>query len=181
MTPDWITSLVRGADRALIAIASLGLMAMMLHICLDIGASLLLNAPIATTSAIVTNYYMIAVAFLPIYTAEVRNGHIGVNLVTAMLPPRIQNGLDLLMLTLTAGVYALLTAQSWGQAMKKFVVNDFVVEQTTKIFLWPSYFMLPVTFAAVTLLMLVKVALRLTYRMGPGEEFLPGREGQDHV
>ncbi|MFD2854105.1 TRAP transporter small permease [Seohaeicola zhoushanensis] len=94
---------MRGADRALVAIASLGLMAMMLHICLDIGASLLLNAPIATTSAIVTSYYMIAVAFLPIYTAEVRNGHIGVNLVTATLPVRVQNWLDMLMLSLTAG------------------------------------------------------------------------------
>ena len=181
MTPRWIISLVRGADRALVAIASLGLMAMMLHICLDIGASLLLNAPIATTSAIVTNYYMIAVAFLPIYPAEVRNGHIGVNLVTATLPVRVQNWLDMLMLSLTAGVYALLAAQSWGQAVKKFAVNDYVVEQTTKILIWPSYFMLPVTFAAVALLMLAKVALRLSYGMGPGEEFLPGRKGHDHV
>ncbi|MBL3703341.1 TRAP transporter small permease subunit [Sulfitobacter sp. BDSS02] len=181
MTPDWITKLVRGADRALIAVASLGLMAMMLHICLDIAGSLIFNAPIATTSAIVTNYYMIAVAFLPIYTAEVRNGHIGVNLITAMLPLKVQNRLDLLMLALTAGVYALMAAQSWGQAMKKFAVNEFVVEQTTKILLWPSYYMLPVTFAAVALLMLVKIALRLIYGMGPGEEFLPHHGDHDHV
>lgn len=69
MKTSWIDRIAWGADNALIAIASLGLVAMMLHISGDIIASLLFNAPIATTSAIVTNYYMIAVAFLPIYAA----------------------------------------------------------------------------------------------------------------
>lgn len=181
MTPHWITSLVLGVDRTLIAIASIGLMAMMVHICIDILSSLLVNAPVATTSAIVTNYYMIAVAFLPIYAAEVRGGHIGVNLLTAMLPQRVQNLLDIAVLTVTAGLYLLLAAQSWGQAIQKLATNAYVVEQTSKILIWPSYFMLPLSFAAVALLMLLKVGLRARYGMDPGEEFVPADPDPGHV
>lgn len=65
-TPHPLASrLVQGVDRLLVAIGAVGLIAMMLHISIDILSSLLLNAPLAITSAIVTNYYMIAVAFLP--------------------------------------------------------------------------------------------------------------------
>lgn len=36
MTRSWITSVVRTVDRALISIAAIGLVAMMVHISLDI-------------------------------------------------------------------------------------------------------------------------------------------------
>ncbi len=52
MTLNRTAHIVRLLDRALIFIATLGLVAMMLHISLDILFSLTLNAPIATTSAI---------------------------------------------------------------------------------------------------------------------------------
>ncbi len=148
-------------DRALNIIAALGLVAMMLHISLDILSSLIFNAPIAITSAIVTNYYMIAVAFLPILAAEYRGSHISVRLATDRLPARLRRLVELLVMVMTAGVYGLLTLQSWQQAMEKLEISAFVIEQTSKIYVWPSYFMLPLAFGAMTLLLALKVLARV--------------------
>lgn len=169
--------IIRMLDRALILIATIGLVAMMLHISLDILFSLLLNAPIATTSAIVTNYYMIAVAFLPILAAEYRGSHIGVSLATDRLPPRLRQGLETGVLAITAAVYGLLTTQSWQQAVEKLSITAYKIEQTSKIYVWPSFFMLPAAFGAMTLLLALKVALRVSGRSDAG---LHAREGADH-
>lgn len=162
MALQWAVRFVRWLDRALIHIATIGLVAMMVHISLDILFSLILNAPIAITSAVVTNYYMIAVAFLPVLAAEYRGAHIGVGLATDRLPPRVRHMLETFVLAITAGVYGLLTAQSWQQAVEKFGISAYVIEQTSKIYVWPSYFMLPAAFGAMTLLLALKVVFRVT-------------------
>jgi len=149
-------------DRALIFIAAVGLVAMMVHISLDILSSLIFNAPISVTSAIVTNYYMISVAFLPILAAEYRGNHISVNLLTVRLPEGARRALETLVIAITAAVYLLLTAQSWQQALHKLSINASVVEQVGKIPVWPSFFMLPAAFGTMALLLIIKVILRLT-------------------
>lgn len=162
MTIQGTAVLVRVLDRILIVIATIGLVAMMLHISLDILLSLIVNAPLATTSAIVTNYYMIAVAFLPILAAEYRGSHIGVSLATDRLPPRPRHLLETVVLAITAAVYGMLTAQSWQQAVEKLAISAYVIEQTSKIYVWPSFYMLPAAFGAMTLLLALKVVLRIT-------------------
>lgn len=157
-----IALLVRYLDRALTIIATIGLVAMMFHISLDILFSLTLNAPIAITSAIVTNYYMIAVAFVPIFVAEYRGNHISVNLVTERLPVMLRRGLETIVLAATAGIYGLLTIQSWQQAIEKLAISAYVIEQTSKIYVWPSFFMLPAAFGAMAALLVLKVLYRMT-------------------
>ncbi len=162
MNQNAADSFVRTLDRALMSIAAIGLVAMMVHISADILMSLIFNAPIATTSAIVTSYYMIAVAFLPILAAEYRGNHIAVGLLTKLLPRRPRHALEIVVLAITAAVYLLLTVQSWQQAMHKVEINAYVVEQTSKILVWPAFFMLPVGFGLMTLLLVIKLILRIT-------------------
>lgn len=162
MARNWITGVVRVLDRALIVVAAIGLVAMMLHISLDILSSLIFNKPIAFTSAIVTNFYMISVAFLPILAAEYRGNHISVSLLTERLPPRVRSGLETAVIALMAGVYLLLTWQSLQQGFDKLAIGAFVVEQSVKIPVWPSYLMLPAGFGAMTLLLALRVWLRLS-------------------
>ena len=157
-----LATLVRIMDRVFLIVAAAGLVAMMVHISADIAMSLIFNAPIATTSAIVTSYYMVAVAFLPILAAEYRGNHISVSLLTDLLAPRARRALATAVLALTAAVYLLLTVQSWQQATDKLAIGAFVVEQTSRIPVWPAYFMLPLAFGAMALLLVLKVALRLT-------------------
>lgn len=185
MTRHWTAILVRRLDRVLILIATIGLVAMMVHISLDILLSLILNSPIAITSAIVTNYYMIAVAFVPILAAEYRGSHISVNLATNRLPSAVRRPLETVVLAMTAGVYGLLTAQSWQQAFEKLAISAYVIEQTSKIYVWPSFFMLPAAFGAMTLLLVLKVVMRLTagsdHTLHAHHDFNPAASESDNV
>lgn len=162
-----LTLLVRGVDRTLLAVAAIGLLAMMVHISADILGSLLFRAPIAVTSAIVTQYYMIAVAFLPIFAAELRGGHIGITMLTDRLPHGVRRALEILVMALIALVYAMLALQAWEQAQDKLAVRAFVVEQTSRIVVWPSFFIVPIAFGSMALLMALKVVLSIAGRPHP--------------
>ena len=163
--------LVRGVDMLLLLGAGAALVAMMLLISVDILSSLILNAPIAITSALVTQYAMIAVAFLPILAAERRGAHIGVSLLTDRLPGAARRGLEALVGLAMAGVYLLLTVQAWQEARDRLEAGSFLVEQTSRILTWPAYFMVPAGFGAMGLLLLGRTLLRL----GGGSR----REGDD--
>lgn len=169
--PDTIVNrLVRGVDRVLLGLGAVGLLAMMLHICADILGSLLFNRPIAVTSAFVTQYYMIAVAFLPFFATELRGAHIGITLFTDRLPPRGQRGLGLMVQALSAGVAGMLTLQAWDQAAEKYRIGAYMVEQTSRILTWPSFFIVPAGFGTLTLLLALKVVLGLLGRPEPRPE-----------
>lgn len=152
---------LRWVDRALVTVASAALLAMMVHITLDVLASLLFNSPLALTSAYVIQYYMIGVAFLPLFSTEYRGAHISVDMFVNYLPPGLRRAVGMIVLALVAVVYGLLAAQSWQQAMAKLASKAYVMEQTSQVLVWPSFFMLPLGFGLVALLMAVKLALEL--------------------
>lgn len=164
MLTDRLAIAIRWVDRALLALAATALLAMMLHISADIAAGLLWNAPFGTTSAIVTQYYMIAVAYLPVLAAERRGAHIGITLITDLLPRAVQRGLRLVVVLVMTCAYAMLTLQSWEQAMSKLAIGAYMTEQTSRIEVWQSFFLIPVGFGAMTLLMALKSALLLAGR-----------------
>lgn len=164
MLTDRLAIAIRWVDRALLALAATALLAMMLHISADIAAGLLWNAPFGTTSAIVTQYYMIAVAYLPVLAAERRGAHIGITLITDLLPRAVQRGLRVVVVLVMTCAYAMLTLQSWEQAMSKLAIGAYMTEQTSRIEVWQSFFLIPVGFGAMTLLMALKSALLLAGR-----------------
>ena len=67
-----------------LAVGLIAVAMMMIHITLDVAGKFLLNEPIPATITIVSNYYMVVVAFLAIGFAETRNGHITVEVLTEM-------------------------------------------------------------------------------------------------
>lgn len=140
---------------------------MMAHIALDILSSLVLNKPIPLTNALVTEYYMIAVAILPLASAEFRRAHISVELFVTRLPAAPRRATELAMLALGVGVYTILTIQSWQQAAAKLASNAFVMEQATQVSVWPSYYMLPVGFGLIALLTALKLFCLATGRPEP--------------
>jgi len=149
-------------DRSVMVVAALGLLAMMVHITADVLAGLLLNSPIALTSTYVIQYYMIAVAFLPVMAAEYRGAHISVDLFFNRLSPAARRWVGLLVLAVCLGVYLMLTAQSWQQAMAKFSTRAFVDENGAKVVVWPSFFMLPLAFGLSALVIAGRLARALT-------------------
>jgi TRAP-type C4-dicarboxylate transport system permease small subunit len=56
-------------------------------------------------------------------------------------------------------IYGALAAQAWQLALEKLDRNAFLMEQTSRVSTWPSYFIIPIGFAAVTMLLLAKMIL----------------------
>ncbi len=174
--PRLVESLTKALDKIILGIGAIGLIAMMLHISADIIGGLVFNAPIAVTSAFVTQYYMIAVAFLPLASGEWRGAHIGVDLFVTRLSKVPRRYVDLVILVVYLLVCLMLTVQSGQQAAEKMSSGAFIMEQTTRLSIWPSYLVLPAAFGLLTLIVALKLWCRLLGRPEP-----EAPEDPDHV
>lgn len=135
---------------------------MMLHISIDVAGKFLLNEPIPATIAMVSNYYMVVVAFLAIGFAETRNGHISVEVLTELFPMRTQRHLYSWSYLISALVYGLLTVRTWEEAVRAHETGTFMMEQGTKLITWPSYYLLPIGCGLMVLVVLYRFLLYLT-------------------
>lgn len=129
---------------AITLIGVLAIILMMMHITLDVAGKFLFNAPVPATISLVSNYYMVVVAFIPLALVETRNGHISVEVMTEFLPLRSQYHLYSWTYLVSAAVFGVLTWRTWLEAMRTYEAGTFMVEQGVKIITWPSYFFLPI-------------------------------------
>ena len=90
------TSVLAGAAVAL----------MMVQVTLDVAMRHLFGSPLPGTLTIVSYYYMVIAAFVPLALAEQRDAHISVEFVTDLMPKGVQRHLAGLMLLPTALVDA---------------------------------------------------------------------------
>lgn len=135
---------------------------MMLHISIDVAGKFLLNEPIPATIALVSNYYMVVVAFMAMALAETRNGHITVEVLTELFPMRAQLHLYSWSYLISALVYSLLTVRTWEEAVRAQNTGTFIMEQSTKLLTWPSYYLLPIGCGLMTLVVIYRFLIYLT-------------------
>jgi len=135
---------------------------MMLHITIDVAGKFLLNTPVPATIALVSSYYMVVVAFLPLALAETRNAHITVEVLTELFPLRAQKHLYSWSYLLSALIYGLLTWRSWGEAVRAHEAGTFLMEQSTKLLTWPSYYLLPLGCGLMTVVVIYRFLVYLT-------------------
>ena len=135
---------------------------MMLHITIDVAGKFIFNAPIPATITVVSNYYMVVVAFLPIAFAETRNSHITVEVLTELFPVRTQRHLYSWTYLLSATVFALITYRTWGEALTKHEIGTFIMEQGTKMITWPSYYLLPIGTGLMTVVLIYRWVIYIT-------------------
>jgi len=84
-----IFSLADRLSRMLAFVGAVGVILMMVHVCADIVARTITGASLPATVEIVSYYYMVLVAFLPLAWVERRGGMISVELIEFMMSPRI--------------------------------------------------------------------------------------------
>lgn len=130
------------------------LILMMVQVVADVVASNVFRSPIPANSVVVTHYYMIAVVFLPIALAELRDDNISVEIAYQMMSRKAKNVTLYFSWLLTLAVCSLLLISSWEYAVKKFDSKSFVLEQEINLVTWPTYFILPVSFAIMIIVIL---------------------------
>ena len=120
----------------------------------------------------VSNYYMVVVAFLPLALAERRNSHISVEVLTELFPARVQHHINGLTYVLSGAVFGLLAYRGFTDAFKKQDMGSFIMEQGTKVLIWPGHYLLPIGAALMVLVLLFKF---ISYLSGRPQAGAPGQ------
>lgn len=127
-----------------------------LHIFLDIFMTKVFRSPINGTADIVTNYYMVALFFLPLAYCETKNAHIEADLLMGFLPAALQRAIRIGTYVLLTGFLALWTWQSAIKAYRQTVVGDMRLLGDLYLSLWPPRWIVVFGLAAFTVIALFK-------------------------
>lgn len=141
---------------------------MMVHIAVDVVGKFVFSAPVPATITMVSSYYMVVVAFLPLALAERRNAHISVEVLTELFPPRVQHHINGLTYVLSGIVFGLLAYRGFNDAYNKLDMGSFIMEQGTKVLIWPGHYLLPVGASLMVLVLAFKFISYITGRAQPG-------------
>lgn len=158
-----IDQLIDLVSKIFMAAAVIALTLMMGHVTVDVIGKYMFNSPIPVTLEMVSNYYMVAVVFLPLAAVEKVNGHIHVELIYSALPRVGRRILDVTAYTLALSFFFMLMRYSWVSAVRKFNVGEFIMG-TYPVLVWPGRFLVPLgcgLIAALLVLRLVRSVIRL--------------------
>ncbi len=144
-------------SRMLAFVAAIGVVLMMVHVCADVISRLITGASLPATVEMVSYYYMVLVAFLPLAWVERRGGMISVELAEVIMSERIRRISDATVAILALGIYAIMAYASWLTAIRNYNTGTFVVALQTKIITWPGYFLPPAGFALAALIVSVRL------------------------
>ena len=144
-----------------LAIAGLAVLAILLTISADVFLRAAFNAPFSSTIEIVSFYYMVPVAFLPIAALESSDGHIRTDLVYMFFPRGGRIAADLVSGLLTIGIYGLLSWVTFKQAIVSTKSGELAMG-VALLPIWPVRWVLPLTFATGTAIAFLLMVQRLT-------------------
>jgi len=145
----------RLADRvsqALALVGALGLVALLFHVSAEVVARNLLGRPIPATNQIVSHYYMVLIAFLPLGWVERSRAMISVELIEGFLPAAVKRLSDALVAALSTLIYAAIAWVTLGVAIKNYQVGSFVEVLGWPLPIWPTYALPPAGFALAALI-----------------------------
>ncbi|MAS43198.1 TRAP-type C4-dicarboxylate transport system, small permease component [Albimonas donghaensis] len=117
---------------------------MMLHVVADVVGRYVFNTPVEGTITIVSNYYMVFLAFSALAVAETRDAHISVEVVADLMPKGFQPWLSGLAYTTAVGAFSLLAVRTWMEAGNKFSTGAALQQGMVTIPIWPTYYALPI-------------------------------------
>jgi len=153
---ETIDRLVVRISDGLALLAAVGVVAMLVHITAYVFMRQFTHSPVPATVEIVSYYYMILIAFLPIAWAERRGEMISIEIFAPLMKGRVGRINEIFVALVTSGVYAVLTYTTWLVAMREFSARSFVISLSVVIPVWPGYFVLPIGFGLAALVTLYR-------------------------
>ena len=157
-----LTGISEALVRVLALCASIGVLVMMLHVCLDIVLRAIFAAPIPATVEVVSRYNMVLIAFLPLAWVEWKRGMISVELFAGFLSPWAQRVSDVAVALFATLVYGVMAYTTWLVALDNYATGTFVLALSTQLPVWPSYFLPPLGFGLAALATVLRAVIRAT-------------------
>lgn len=152
--------LLRIRDALLAGLAVIGtaaILALMVHIMADVVLRNTINRPVPATYEIVTNYYMVALAFVPLAWLERSGGMVSVEVTENLMGPRMLWFSDRLVALISTVIYGTLAWVTFEASLKTYASGTFVLAQNIPIPTWPAYFLPPLGFLLAALVTLTRV------------------------
>ncbi|WP_068297757.1 TRAP transporter small permease [Pararhodobacter sp. CCB-MM2] len=159
-----LTRVTRHLMRLLFLAGAIAVILMMLHIGADVLSRALLGRPTVGMVETVTNYYMIAVCFLPLAFVQVEGGHLTVDSFTMTLPPRVLRVVSVFALLVAAGITGLLTWHSLISALHKTRTGEYTDLSVIDFPLWPARWLLVAGYGATFITLCLQAFLALAGR-----------------
>ncbi|HZK24977.1 MAG TPA: TRAP transporter small permease subunit [Oscillospiraceae bacterium] len=156
---NWLVRLMDRAAVLLALVGTLGLVAMMLHISLDIILRSTMSVSIPATLELVTRYYMVSLALLPLAWVEWRKEMIFVEALGGFFGDIGVRVVDVLVSVLSAGIYVVLTIATWSKAIEQYEIGSYVMSLSFPMPVWPTYFILPIAFGMAAMVSIVRIPL----------------------
>ncbi len=125
-------------NRALLVLSGGMILAMMMHICIDVAARFFLKRPLVGTTEFVTYYYMVACIFLALPVVQEHNGHIAVELLTTRLGARASAAVEAFAHLAVAVFTGLVAWKAAEVAMKQTAVRETAWVDAIKLETWPA-------------------------------------------
>lgn len=132
-------------------IGALAIITLMIHVFTDVVLRNTTNTPVPATYEIVTNYYMIALAFIPLAWVERGGGMVQVEVIEAFLGERGLDWSNRLVALISTVIYGALAWVTWLTAIKNLHTGTFVMAQNVPVPTWPAYFLVPLGFGLAAL------------------------------
>ena len=145
---------VGGLSRGLAIVAGISLLLMMLQMVLDVFLSNVFLSPIESNLEIVSIYHMVAVVFLPLAMVELRHEHIHVDLVVRLMPRVVQRVIYIAGSLVSAAFFGILAYQTLLDAIRSYRIGEMVMG-VTYVEIWLAKFILPISFFAILLAVLL--------------------------
>ncbi|MBO6718535.1 MAG: TRAP transporter small permease [Rhizobiaceae bacterium] len=149
---------VRRITGGLALLGAAGVMLMLVHVTAYVIMRHFASSPIPATIEIVSYYYMLLIAFLPIAWAERRGDMITVEVFQHVIPNVMKRWIDVVVALVTFAAYVALTYTTWLVAMREFGARSFVISLNLALPTWPGYFVLPTAFALAAAVSLYRAA-----------------------
>ncbi len=156
--PQPLETLMHRITSGLALLGAAAVVLMLAHVTAYVVLRHVLSAPVPATVEIVSSYYMIAVAFLPLAWAERRGDMIVVEVFGHLYPKPVRRWIDALVFLTCCAAYSALTYTTFLVALREFTAKSFVISLSLAVPTWPGYFVLPVSFALAALVCFHKAA-----------------------
>ncbi len=157
-----IGKLLRRASDGVALLGAVALVLMMLQVSLDVILKNLFDWPVPFTQTLVTKWYMVGAAFLPLALTEILDRHISVELAFQRLPSRGRRILGGAVCLYAGVVTAVMTWPLWDEALKRMAAGTFILESGEPMEIWQAYFFLPLGFGLFSLTLFYRTAVLWT-------------------
>ena len=156
---------VRIASAIAFAVAGACMVAMMVHIFLDVLLRGLFNKPLTGTLEIVSSYYMVAVSFLPLAALELSRDMVFVEVFTARMSAEWRRAMDAFARLLALGAMTLIAVSAAKYAWKQTLRGEFMDVVFFDLLIWPTRWIAAIGFALAALAALVVLVWTLRGRL----------------